>query len=64
LFEELFCREVHHVKFHGWPDCGVPEFPAPFLALLERVPKDLKSPIVTHCSAGLGKGYKLRLEIL
>ena len=27
---------VHHLKFHAWPDCGVPEFPAPFLAFLER----------------------------
>ena len=48
-------REIHHIKFHGWPDCGVPEFPAPFLALLERVPKALDSPLVVHCSAGLGR---------
>ena len=48
-------REIHHIKFHGWPDCGVPEFPAPFLALLERVPNALTAPLVVHCSAGLGR---------
>ena len=32
-------KSIHHLKFHAWPDCGVPEFPAPFLAFLERLVK-------------------------
>ncbi|CBY10007.1 unnamed protein product [Oikopleura dioica] len=58
-------REVYQIRFHGWPDCGVPEFPAQFLALLERIPKseERKGPIIAHCSAGLGRTGCLLLAL-
>ena len=58
-------REVNQIRFHGWPDCGVPEFPAQFLALLERIPSaDVrKGPIIAHCSAGLGRTGCLLLAL-
>ncbi|XP_029104980.1 receptor-type tyrosine-protein phosphatase S-like isoform X28 [Scleropages formosus] len=51
-------REVRQFQFTAWPDHGVPEYPTPFLAFLRRVktcnPPDA-GPIVTHCSAGVGR---------
>ncbi|KAF0289751.1 Tyrosine-protein phosphatase 10D [Amphibalanus amphitrite] len=51
-------RVVRHFHFTTWPDFGVPE-PAQVLvrfvrAFRERVPYDQK-PIITHCSAGVGR---------
>ena len=51
-------REVRHFQFTAWPDHGVPDHPTPFLMFLRRVkalnPSDA-GPIVTHCSAGVGR---------
>uniref|UniRef100_A0A0N5B044 protein-tyrosine-phosphatase n=1 Tax=Syphacia muris TaxID=451379 RepID=A0A0N5B044_9BILA len=51
-------REVHHLQYTAWPDHGVPEKPTPFLMFLKRVktinPRKA-GPIVTHCSAGIGR---------
>ena len=51
-------REVRHLQYTAWPDHGVPEKPTPFLMFLKRV-KTLNprkaGPIVTHCSAGIGR---------
>ncbi|XP_035276866.1 receptor-type tyrosine-protein phosphatase S-like isoform X18 [Anguilla anguilla] len=51
-------REVRQFQFTAWPDHGVPEYPTPFLAFLRRVktcnPPDA-GPIITHCSAGVGR---------
>jgi len=51
-------RVVRHFHFTTWPDFGVPE-PSQVLvrfvrAFRERVPYDQK-PIITHCSAGVGR---------
>lgn len=51
-------RDIKHCQFTAWPDHGVPNHPTPFLMFLKRV-KALNSndagPIVTHCSAGVGR---------
>ncbi|XP_035861430.1 receptor-type tyrosine-protein phosphatase S-like isoform X11 [Sander lucioperca] len=51
-------REVRQFQFTAWPDHGVPEYPTPFLNFLRRVkacnPPDA-GPIITHCSAGVGR---------
>jgi protein tyrosine phosphatase len=45
-------------QFTAWPDHGVPEHPAPFLQFLRRIstvnPVDA-GPVITHCSAGVGR---------
>ncbi|XP_037094696.1 tyrosine-protein phosphatase Lar-like [Pollicipes pollicipes] len=51
-------REVRQFQFTAWPDHGVPDHPTPFLLFLRRVkalnPADA-GPMVTHCSAGVGR---------
>ncbi|XP_070563070.1 LOW QUALITY PROTEIN: receptor-type tyrosine-protein phosphatase delta-like [Ptychodera flava] len=51
-------REIRQLQFTAWPDHGVPEHPTPVLAFLRRVkacnPPDA-GPIITHCSAGVGR---------
>ena len=51
-------REVKQYQFTAWPDHGVPEHPAPFLQFLRRIsavnPVDA-GPVITHCSAGVGR---------
>ncbi|XP_043196400.1 tyrosine-protein phosphatase Lar-like isoform X3 [Amphibalanus amphitrite] len=51
-------REVRQFQFTAWPDHGVPDHPTPFLMFLRRVkalnPSDA-GPMVTHCSAGVGR---------
>jgi len=51
-------REVKQFQFTAWPDHGVPEHSAPFLQFIRRIhmmnPSD-SGPIVTHCSAGVGR---------
>jgi len=51
-------REIKQFQFTAWPDHGVPEHPAPFLQFIRRIhtlnPAD-SGPIVTHCSAGVGR---------
>uniref|UniRef100_A0A915DHU2 Protein-tyrosine-phosphatase n=1 Tax=Ditylenchus dipsaci TaxID=166011 RepID=A0A915DHU2_9BILA len=51
-------REIQHAQFTAWPDHGVPNHPTPFLMFLKRV-KSLNpidaGPILTHCSAGIGR---------
>lgn len=50
-------RTVHQLHYENWPDCGVPYLDL-FIHLLNEVDtlqprKD--SPIVVHCSAGIGR---------
>lgn len=56
--EEGEVREIKHTQYTSWPDHGVPDHPTPFLMFLKRV-KALNphnaGPIVTHCSAGVGR---------
>ena len=51
-------REVKQFQYTAWPDHGVPEHPASFLQFLRRIgvvnPLDA-GPIITHCSAGVGR---------
>ncbi|XP_059098877.1 tyrosine-protein phosphatase Lar-like isoform X3 [Tigriopus californicus] len=51
-------REVKQFQYTAWPDHGVPEHPAPFLQFLRRItamnPMDA-GPVITHCSAGVGR---------
>jgi len=56
-------REVVHLHYTEWPDFGVPETTHKIRELIrlmnfykERAEsKELKGPIVTHCSAGIGR---------
>uniref|UniRef100_A0A8R1HYP6 protein-tyrosine-phosphatase n=1 Tax=Caenorhabditis japonica TaxID=281687 RepID=A0A8R1HYP6_CAEJA len=51
-------REIKHLQYTAWPDHGVPDHPTPFLIFLKRVktlnPHDA-GPIISHCSAGIGR---------
>jgi protein-tyrosine phosphatase len=52
-------REIYHLHYEGWPDFGVPESSLAIRELL-RVSHFLQtpspsSPIVVHCSAGIGR---------
>ncbi|KRT83423.1 hypothetical protein AMK59_3364, partial [Oryctes borbonicus] len=50
-------RTVSHLHFTCWPDHGIPFYPqslAPFLKRIESIPSG-RSPIVVHCSAGVGR---------
>ncbi|CAD6200069.1 unnamed protein product, partial [Caenorhabditis auriculariae] len=51
-------REIRHLQYTAWPDHGVPDHPTPFLVFLKRVktlnPQDA-GPIISHCSAGIGR---------
>jgi len=51
-------REVIHYQYHGWPDHGVPSDTKGIRELLKRIEekkKDSISPVVVHCSAGIGR---------
>ncbi|XP_037092233.1 LOW QUALITY PROTEIN: tyrosine-protein phosphatase Lar-like [Pollicipes pollicipes] len=56
--DSLERREVRQFQFTAWPDHGVPDHPTPFLLFLHHVkalnPADA-GPMVTHCSAGVGR---------
>ncbi|KAF1993822.1 phosphatases II, partial [Amniculicola lignicola CBS 123094] len=48
--------KVTHVHFHGWPDSGVPEGGArENLLKLIRTARDLGTPTVVHCTAGVSR---------
>uniref|UniRef100_A0A158P6T0 protein-tyrosine-phosphatase n=1 Tax=Angiostrongylus cantonensis TaxID=6313 RepID=A0A158P6T0_ANGCA len=55
---EMEMREIRHLQYTAWPDHGVPDHPTPFLIFLKRVktlnPPDA-GPIISHCSAGIGR---------
>eukprot|EP01099_Mayorella_cantabrigiensis_P001148 TRINITY_DN1486_c0_g1_i1.p1 TRINITY_DN1486_c0_g1~~TRINITY_DN1486_c0_g1_i1.p1 ORF type:complete len:348 (+),score=51.10 TRINITY_DN1486_c0_g1_i1:75-1046(+) len=51
---------AHHVtqfRYFGWPDHGVPDQTTTIRALIKAMREidDQKSPIVAHCSAGIGR---------
>jgi len=50
-------REIKHYQYLDWPDHGLPESAAAFRKILHKVDKvrAKKSPIVVHCSAGIGR---------
>lgn len=54
---ENVIRKVFQFHFTSWPDHGVPLYSQSLIPLLMRMialPQD-KSPIVVHCSAGVGR---------
>lgn len=53
-------RDVVLIQFTAWPDHGVPTEAAPILKLVEIVNTEMSnhpfsSPILVHCSAGIGR---------
>ncbi|CAH1363932.1 unnamed protein product, partial [Tenebrio molitor] len=51
-------RELDQFHFSSWPDHGVPLYSqslVPFLQKMLQIPLNTKSPIVVHCSAGVGR---------
>eukprot|EP00035_Acanthoeca_spectabilis_P021111 m.436396 g.436396 ORF g.436396 m.436396 type:complete len:381 (-) comp17968_c0_seq1:174-1316(-) len=51
-------RTVKHFWYTGWPDHGVPDTAAPVIAFLRAVRMETsgsRSPILVHCSAGIGR---------
>uniref|UniRef100_A0A4X2K5E6 Tyrosine-protein phosphatase non-receptor type n=1 Tax=Vombatus ursinus TaxID=29139 RepID=A0A4X2K5E6_VOMUR len=53
-------RPIYHFHYTSWPDFGVPESPASFLAFLFMVRESgslnyEQGPVVIHCSAGIGR---------
>ncbi|CAG0879893.1 unnamed protein product [Cyprideis torosa] len=58
--EDKTTKEVFHFHYTTWPDFGVPESPAAFLAFLDSVRRSGAlspdvGPCVVHCSAGIGR---------
>jgi protein tyrosine phosphatase len=51
-------RIIEHYQYHGWPDHGVPNNTKGLRTLLKDVQKirdSHKTPVVVHCSAGIGR---------
>jgi protein-tyrosine phosphatase len=51
-------RKLQQYHFSSWPDHGVPLYSqslVPFLQKIQQIPLDSKSPVVVHCSAGVGR---------
>jgi protein-tyrosine phosphatase len=49
--------DINHIEYLGWQDHGVPDSPAEVLRLLDYLNTliELDEPVVTHCSAGVGR---------
>lgn len=49
--------EIKHIEYLGWQDHGVPDSPAEVLRLLKYLNTLVEpdEPVVTHCSAGVGR---------
>uniref|UniRef100_A0A0N4ZB37 protein-tyrosine-phosphatase n=1 Tax=Parastrongyloides trichosuri TaxID=131310 RepID=A0A0N4ZB37_PARTI len=65
-------RTIYHFQYIGWPDHGCPKDPYEIVAFLKTVneysynkcPVD-HGPIVTHCSAGIGRtGTIIAIDII
>ncbi|XP_049821753.1 tyrosine-protein phosphatase non-receptor type 4 isoform X2 [Aethina tumida] len=52
-------RKIKHMQYTAWPDHGVPDSPTQFLIFTDKVMEcrgeDVNSPIIVHCSAGIGR---------
>ncbi|PAV82883.1 hypothetical protein WR25_21151 [Diploscapter pachys] len=64
-------RELSHLQFVSWPDLGCPDHPEHVLDFLDAVDDawektpNPKSPIVVHCSAGIGRtGTFIVIDVL
>lgn len=57
-------RNIIHIQYLAWPDHGVPEDATEFLDLIDKVRKHRPTndtPIIVHCSAGIGRTGVLML---
>jgi len=59
LSYQSLSREIYHLHYEGWPDFGVPESSLSIRELLRlshylQIPSP-SSPIIVHCSAGIGR---------
>ncbi|XP_072352385.1 tyrosine-protein phosphatase non-receptor type 13 isoform X14 [Scyliorhinus torazame] len=53
-------RQVTHLNFTAWPDHGTPEQPEQLVIFLSYMRHIKRSgPIITHCSAGIGRSGTL-----
>ena len=63
-------RIVYQFHYHSWPDHDVPDDPSDILGLLSEIHSKQSrdksnSPIVVHCSAGIGRtGTVIAIDIL
>ena len=51
-------RKVFHMQYVRWPDQGIPQSSAPLMEIivaLGRSPLSTQTPIVVHCSGGVGR---------
>ncbi|KAJ2782271.1 Tyrosine-protein phosphatase non-receptor type 3 [Coemansia interrupta] len=52
-------RRVTQFHYTEWPDHGVPRSPVPLLRIIDELRKNVspssESPVVVHCSAGVGR---------
>ncbi|KAJ8955806.1 hypothetical protein NQ318_005347 [Aromia moschata] len=51
-------RKVEQLHFTSWPDHGIPLYSqslVPFLQKMLTIPNSSNSPVVIHCSAGVGR---------
>ncbi|CAH1975948.1 unnamed protein product [Acanthoscelides obtectus] len=51
-------RAITQLHFISWPDHGIPLYPqslVPFLETVLKISNNPRSPIVVHCSAGVGR---------
>ncbi|KAJ2081941.1 Tyrosine-protein phosphatase non-receptor type 13 [Coemansia sp. RSA 988] len=57
--ESEVTRTVTQLHFTGWPDHGVPSSPLPMLRMIKELRENIQppsdSPVVVHCSAGVGR---------
>ncbi|KAK3598811.1 hypothetical protein CHS0354_007413 [Potamilus streckersoni] len=57
--ENQMARKIYHFSFLNWPDMGCPKDPAALLNFITSVRTYMKpnyqSPIIVHCSAGVGR---------
>ncbi|CAH0551977.1 unnamed protein product [Brassicogethes aeneus] len=48
-------RDVKQIHFTAWPDHGVPLYPRSLIPILEIMANNKVTPMVVHCSAGVGR---------
>ncbi|CAD2213133.1 protein-tyrosine phosphatase [Angomonas deanei] len=61
-------RTITHMQHLGWPDEGVPESSVPLMMMIQEIaksPRSVTSPIVVHCSGGVGRtGVFISMHVL
>ncbi|EPY19641.1 protein-tyrosine phosphatase [Strigomonas culicis] len=61
-------KEIYHMQHVAWPDEGVPDSSVALMEMIQTIgksPRSVKSPIVVHCSGGIGRtGIFVSMHIL